>query len=261
MKLGSMFAPNRMDSPVSAIRIMIAGQITVFILWWAYATPAVIPKPLEVVQSFGDLWSTGLVGDLYTSLILYLQALFISTVFSLLLAYSSSLMFFRPAAELWSKLRFLGMVGLNFLFTLYLSGAHSLKLAMLTFSISVFMLTSMLDILDQIPREKFDLARTLRMGEWQILWEVQILGRADVMFDAMRQNGAIGWMMLAVVEGLFRSEGGLGMALMNQDKHFHLGAIAAIQILFLGLGLTQDYILGVLKNMCCPYARLLLERR
>lgn len=257
----SMFAPNRVVSPPTAIRIMIAGQIAIFIVWWTFATPAVIPKPVEVLNAFGDLWSEGLVGDLYTSLLLYMQALAISTALSLLIAYSSALAFFRPASELWAKLRFLGIVGLPFLLTLYLRGAHQLKLALLTFSISVFMVTSMLDVLDQIPKEKYDLARTLRMDDWQVLWEVQVLGRADMMIDCVRQNSAMGWMMLSVVEGLFRSEGGIGTTLVTMDKHFHLAAMAALQITFLGLGLGQDYLIGVLKNICCPYAKLLLERR
>ena len=257
----SMFAPNRIVSPQYAVRLMIAGQIAIFVAWWTFATPAVIPKPLEVIQAFGDLWSEGLVGDLYTSLILYLQALVLSTALSLLISYSAALAFFRPAAELFAKLRFLGIVGLPFLFTLYIRGAHDLKLALLTFSISVFMVTSMLDVLDQTPKEKFDLARTLRMNEWQVMWEVQILGRADLMFDAVRQNSAMGWMALSFVENLFRSEGGVGAGLATMDKHFHLSAVAALQISFLLIGLTQDHLIGVLKNICCPYAKLLLERR
>jgi len=39
---------------------------------------------------------------------------------------------------------------------------------------------------------------------------VIVLGRADAAFDAMRQNAAMGWMMLTMVEGISRSEGGIG---------------------------------------------------
>lgn len=256
----STFAPLRVISP-TVTRIMIAGQVTLFLVWWALATPAIIPKPWEVMDSLKDLWSQGLVGDLYTSLVLYLEAVLCATALSLTLAYASCIPFFRPIAEGWGKMRFLGLIGLPFLFTLYLSGAHELKLAMLTFSISVFLVTSMVDVLDSIPKEKYDLARTLRMNEWQVVWEVQVLGRADCMFDAVRQNAAIGFMMLGMVEGLFRSEGGIGTVLMTQDKHFHLASVAAIQLAILVIGLSQDWMLGVLKNVCCPYATLLLERR
>jgi len=119
----------------------------------------------------------------------------------------------------------------------------------------------MIDILDQIPKEKYDLARTLRMNDWQIILEVQVLGRADFMFDAVRQNSAMGWAMLPMVEALFRGEGGLGVAFATMDRHFHLASIVALQILVIVVGLFQDYIIGVVKNVFCPYASLLLERR
>lgn len=254
------WSPNQMISKTN-IRLLITYQVIMFVIFWSFATPPVIPKPLEVLQSLGYLWNTGLGESLYTSVGLYAEALFLATVFSLIVAYASAIPFLRPVTTGWAKLRFLGLVGLPFLFTLYLSGAHQLKLALLSFSISVFMVTSMLDIVDSIPKEKYDLARTLRMGEWQVLWEVVILGRADVMFDAVRQNAAIGWMMLPMIEGLFRSEGGIGALLETMNKHFHLADVAAIQISILLVGLGQDYLIGVIKSFTCPYASLLLERR
>lgn len=119
----------------------------------------------------------------------------------------------------------------------------------------------MLDVLAAIPKEKYDLARTLRMGEWQVLWEVQILGRIDVMFDVIRQNGAMAWLMLPLVEGLVRSGGGIGVVLVTQNKQFHLADIFAIQLSILGLGVFQDFGIGWIKKTVCPYADLLLERR
>ncbi len=112
-----------------------------------------------------------------------------------------------------------------------------------------------------VPKEKFDLARTLRMGEWRVVWEVIVLGRADAAFDAMRQNAAMGWMMLTMVEGISRSEGGIGALLLNQNKHFRLEAVFAIQIAILLIGLFQDYALGLAKKFLFPYADLQLEKR
>jgi NitT/TauT family transport system permease protein len=256
----AVLQPNRVVSK-TALRLLIFGQLMLFLAFWGLGTASVIPKPWEVLGALGDLWSDGIVEQLMVSLALYAEALLLATAWSLAISYAASMTFFRPIADGWSKLRFLGMVGLPFLFTLYLSGAHQLKLALLAFSISVFMVTSMLDVLAGIPREKYDLARTLRMGEWRVVWEVMVLGRIDFAFDVMRQNAAIGWMMLGMVEGLFRSEGGIGTVLMTQDKHFHLAAVAAIQVAILGLGLAQDYAIGVVKQIVCPYASMLLERR
>lgn len=252
--------PNR-TLPPDTVWLIIGGQIALFLVWLTWATPAVIPKPLEVVQALGYLVSQGLVQHLYVSLMLYLEAVGLATVISLGMAYLAALPALRPLATGWSKLRFLGLTGLPFFLTLYIHSAHGLKLALLTFSISVFTTISMLDVLDQIPREKYDLAHTLRMGDWQTLWEVQVLGRADIAFDVIRQNSAIGWMMLGMVEAMFRSEGGIGTILANQDKTFQLSGVAAIQVSILGVGLLQDYGIAALKRLCCPYASLLTNRR
>ena len=65
------------------------------------------------------------------------------------------------------------------------------------------------------------------MSEWRAVWEVVVLGTADKAFDVLRQNAAIGWMMLTMVEGIARAEGGVGAMLLNQSKHFHLAEVFA----------------------------------
>jgi NitT/TauT family transport system permease protein len=67
--------------------------------------------------------------------------------------------------------------------------------------------------------------------------------------------------MLTMVEGISRAQGGLGAMLLNQNKHFHLAEVFAIQLLILAIGILQDYAIGALRRICCPYADLLLERR
>jgi NitT/TauT family transport system permease protein len=184
-----------------------------------------------------------------------------ATLISLGLAYLTVVPAFQPIAMAVSKGRFLGMVGLTFFFTIIFSSGHRLKVSLLVFGVAVFFVTSMIDVVAQIPKEKFDLARTLRMGEWRVVWEVIVLGKADAAFDAMRQNAAMGWMMLTMVEGISRSEGGIGALLLNQNKHFRLEAVFAIQIAILLIGLFQDYALGLAKKFLFPYADLQLEKR
>lgn len=258
--LAGSFSPNRVV-PKNTTRLIICFQIALFFIYWQFFSKDLLPKPMEVVNAYAQLWEDGLVGDLIKSLFLFLQALTAATAIALTISYAAALPFFRPFAEFWSKFRFLGMVGMPFVFTIYFHGAHMPKLSMLIFFITVFMVTSMIDILDGIPKEKYDLARTLRMNEWQVIWEVQILGRADFAFDMVRQNAAIGWMMLASVEAIWKFEGGIGAKLSIEDHQFGLEQIAAMQLLILGVGLLQDYGLGKLKDLCCPYAKLLLERK
>ncbi len=88
-----------------------------------------------------------------------------------------------------------------------------------------------------------------------------MLGTADKAFEVLRQNAAIGWLMLTLVEGIVRSEGGVGAMLLSQQKHFRLADVFAIQIVILLVGLVQDFGIGLLRHIVCPYANLTLERK
>ena len=255
------FSPNRVISR-PAFRFIIVFQIAVLLVVWATSTYVFLPKPMDVWRAFLDLWNhEGLGQELITSFLLNVQAMAWATVISLLLAYVTVVPFFQPIVAAISKGRFLGMVGLTFFFTIIFASGHRLKVSLLVFGVSVFFVTTMIDVVAQVPKEKFDLARTLRLGEWRVVWEVIVLGRADIAFDAMRQNAAMGWMMLTMVEGISRSEGGVGALLLNQNKHFRLEAVFAIQIAILFIGLFQDYALGLIKKFLFPYADLQLEKR
>src|SRR5437763_14056982 len=111
---------------------------------------------------------------------------------------------------------------------------------MLVFAMTVFFVTSMAAVIVQIPKGTFDHARTLRMKEWRVVGEVVVLGTADKAFEVLRQNAAIGWMMLTMVEGVVRSQGGVGAMLLNNMKYFKLPEVYAIQIAILIVGLLQD---------------------
>ena len=53
------------------------------------------------------------------------------------------------------------------------------------------------------------------MGEWRVVWEVVILGTIDKAFEVFRQNAEIGWMMLTMVESMYRQGGGIGRLLVR----------------------------------------------
>jgi NitT/TauT family transport system permease protein len=257
----SVFAPNRSVSP-HVLRLLIAIQVGMAVgLWWM-APFEVLPRPDEVLRSIHRLWfEEGLGAELVTSFTVNLQALAWTLAISLTLSYLTVVPFFRPIAAAVAKGRFLSLVGLTFVFTLLLGGGRPLKVSLLVLGMTVFYVTSMADVVSSISKESFDHARTLRMSEWRAVWEVVVLGTADKAIDILRQNAAIGWMMLTMVEGIARSEGGIGAMLLNESKHFRLSDVFAIQIVILLVGILQDYAIGVLKRVVCPYSELTLERR
>jgi NitT/TauT family transport system permease protein len=260
-RLADAFAPNRAVSS-AVVRLIALVQAAAFLVFWWLSPVEVLPNPAEVATALRSQWfEEGLGRELMISFGVNLQALFLTLLISLTLSYLTVVPFFRPLAAAVSKGRFLGLIGLTFLFTLMLGGGRPLKVALLVFGMTVFFVTSMVDVVASIPRDTFDHARTLRMGEWRATWEVVVRGTADKAMEVLRQNAAIGWMMLTMVEGISRAEGGVGAMLLNQNKHFHLPEVFAIQILILTVGILQDYALGGLKRLLFPYAELTLERR
>ncbi|PYS51370.1 MAG: nitrate ABC transporter permease [Acidobacteria bacterium] len=244
--LAAAFLPNRAVSKTT-MRVIIVAQVALALMAWWLSPFAVLPRPLEVFRALRSLWfEQGLGPELVTSFIMNLQALGLTILISLGLSYLTVLPAFRPLATAISKGRFLGLIGLTFAFTLIIGGGHSLKVSLLVFGMVVFFVTSMAAIVAEIPKDRFDHARTLRMSEWRVVWE---------------QNAAIGWMMLTMVEGISRAEGGIGAMLLNQNKHFRLAEVFAIQLVILTVGLGQDYGIGILKRMICPYSEIRLERK
>lgn len=254
-----IFTPNKVISP-AVFRLILLGEAAIFLILWLLSPFKVLPRPGEVFTALGTLWRGGIGQELIVSFGLFLQALALSTVISAGLAYLTVIPVFRPLALVVSRGRFLSLVGFSVVFTLMLGGDRPVKLAMLTLGMSVFLLTSLLSIIAEIPRSQYDYARTLRLSEWRVVWEVVIRGTLDKFIDAVRQNAAIAWTLLPMVEALYRSEGGLGVALDIERKYFHMDKVFAIQLLVLCVGLFQDYAIGLIRQIFCPWADLNKER-
>ncbi len=253
--------PNRIISPTVMQIVIWIEAIGALIVWTVWPLK-ILPRPVEVLHAFRELWMhQGLGQELGVSFGLNLEALAVATVLALGLSYLTVLPVFRPIVAAVGRGRFLSLTGFTFIFTAAYGGGRPLKLMMLVFAMTVFYVTSMASVIAQIPRSEFDHARTLRMKEWRVVWEVVVLGTVDRAFEVLRQNAAIGWMMLTMVEGIVRSEGGIGMMLLNENKYLKLAAVFAIQGLILIVGLMQDYAIGVLRRVVCPYANLTLERK
>ena len=48
----------------------------------------------------------------------------------------------------------------------------------------------------------------------------------------------------------------VSVILLNQNKHLRLDSVFAIQLVILAMGILMDYLIGLLKNIFCPYATL-----
>ena len=162
--------------------------------------------------------------------------------------------------KLVAKARFLTTIGLTFLFAQMLSDASDQKMALLLFSLSVFLVASFLGVIGNVTKDELDYARTLKMNEWRTMYEVIIRGKMSDMYDAFVQNFGMSWMMLIMIESLCRSEGGVGIIASDANKHFRLDQVYAIQIVILCTGIFLDFILMWLKGILFPYSTIKLQK-
>lgn len=236
--------------------IMFSWLFLIIAFWFAcsFGEVHLFPTPKQVLNGFIDLWNEGLVTHIVSSFALCLQAVFISIIISLLLAYSTAIPFFKPMGTFISKLRYLPLTGIAFYIGVLISGARDIQIWVLVVFMTTFLTTSLMQMVKDIPEEEFFHARTLGCNRWEALWEVVIKGRLDYVIELVRQNLAIVWMMLVTVESILVAAGGLGTLIKNGDRLGDNGRVIAVQIIIVILGLALDFGLTKLRKSLFRYS-------
>lgn len=256
-----LFAPFAQLNRQTIISLIIAELIIALSIWHFSASGGLIPTPGRVGTSIIKITTTSIFWDnFFSSLSLTFNGMLISIIIALIVSYASLIPVFAPVAKFIVKCRYLTLTGLIFLFTLLTKDGSQLKLSLLIFGIVPFFVTSLLSTIESINVQEFEYCKTLRMSNWQTLYEIVIVGRLDQVFDVMRQNFAIAWMMITMVEGLNMSEGGLGTLLIKSNKYIDLGTVFGILLIIFILGVIFDFILAQLRYWFFPYTKIQIRK-
>jgi ABC-type nitrate/sulfonate/bicarbonate transport system permease component len=237
--------------------IQLCWLAAIILLWIMSSTSDrhLFPTPIQVINGFGNLWKAGLVVHIGSSLALCAQSVLYGSIISLIFCYLSPLPILKPIATFISKLRFLPLTGISFYVSILINDARSIQVWVLVIFMATFLITSILGVINDIPEEEFDHARTQGCTRWEMLWEVVIKGRFDFMIETIRQNLAIVWMMLVSVEGILMAAGGLGTLIKNGDKMGDNGRVIAVQIIIILFGVGLDLLLRTIRKMCFRYSK------
>lgn len=229
-------------------------------IWYRFGA-ALIPGPFKVLTAISELLrSSEFYQALVASLYLTVKGMAISMVIALFISYAYFLPLFRPLGHFIVKCRYLTLTGLIFLFTLLTSNGSELKLSLLVFGIVPFFVTSLISQLDAINEQEYELCKTMRMNNWEAWFEVIIIGRMDEVVETLRQNFAIAWLMITMIEGLSMSEGGLGVLLIKANKYVNLPRVFALMVVILLMGIFFDYLLGLTRIWLFPHTRLQVRK-
>jgi NitT/TauT family transport system permease protein len=126
-------------------------------------------------------------------------------------------------------------------------------MSLLIFGIVPYFVTSFLSVVNNIPQQEIDKSYVNRRTSFETLYEVVIKGKLDLLFEVMRQNFAISWMMITTVEAYDMSGGGIGVMLLKSNKHLDLGPVFAMLFIVLMTGMLFDYGLGKLRYILFEY--------
>jgi ABC-type nitrate/sulfonate/bicarbonate transport system permease component len=250
------FKPLEGINKTGTTTIMFSWLILLIIFWvgCSFGETHLFPTPTQVLNGFKDLWSGGLVVHIMSSIALCAQAVVISIIISLVFAYSSAIPFFKPVGTFMTKLRFLPLTGIAFYVGVLIHDARGIQIAVLIVFMTTFLTTSLMNMIKDIPEEEFFHARTLGCNRWETLWEVVIKGRFDYVFELVRQNLAIVWMMLVTVESILVAAGGLGTLIKNGDRLGDNGRVIAVQIIIVLLGLSLDFLITKIRKGLFRYS-------
>lgn len=250
-RLSSIFTPNGSFAPNS---LLIGAWLAIFTVLWLVLMPAIFPTPLEVVLALPSLWDDGVGPELLSSWLVNFEALILSTLIGLPICYLSRTPAIVPLSTGLAKLRFTGSAVFYLPLLMVLPSAHSIKVGLLTLGELFYLVTTMSGVINSIPESRYDDAATLKMSPLKAVWYVNIRGTIPAAIDAIKDNAGVGWSMLMFVEGLVRSEGGIGVVLFNSEKHTSYDNFFAAVLLVIIVGVGQDWFLRTVRKAVCPYA-------
>lgn len=248
-KFFTPFQELRSSSKTIIVTVWLALLITFWFVSSSIGTTHLFPTPAQVFKGLGDVWSEGLIIQLGSSLSLCFQAIFYSVIISMAFSYLTTIAFSKSLGTFLSKLRYLPPTGIAFYVTIMMSDARQIQVWVLVIFMSTFLITSLIQMIKDIPNEEFDHAKTLGCNHWEILWEVVIKGRIDYVIELVRQNLAIVWVMLVTIESILVAAGGLGVLIKNGDRLGSNGRVIAIQAIIILIGVCLDFLLTRLRKL------------
>ena len=217
-----------------------------------------IPKPFEILQTlFGILQTRNFYDDLFASLTLTFKAMSLAILIALPISYLVKIAFFEGITLFITKLRFLTLTGLGFVFLVLLNGdSASFRISLLLFGIIPFFVTSLLSEYAKITTDELNLCKTLKMSPWQSLYELVIYGKLDSAILAVGVNFAICWIMITYVEGQTMGYGGLGTIMIKQQKYLHLTEVFSILTIIFTIGNLSDFLTTKFREIAFPHTSI-----
>lgn len=215
------------------------------VLWCL--SPVLIPGPLQTLTRLWEFLSDlDFYLDILSSLMITIAGMLVSVVLACVIAFLTTMPAFSPLKVL-PVLRFMSMAGFTFMFTLLLSGAYEVKIALLMLGIVPFFVLTLTSAITEIDQNEYDFWTTLGYGKWQQVYYILIRGKAELVLKAVKFNFAISWIMIGYIETYSMANGGIGVLLSKANGRTQIDKVLALQMCVIAFGSLFDYGLGRLR--------------
>lgn len=246
--------------PARAAAVQVGGAAAALLLWHGVSAaglvhPGILPAPLKVLASFGDLLGSGLPWNAWQSIKLNAMGYAEAVVICLPLGFVIGL-FRTPKAmseRLLSALRFLPLPAALGVFIAAFGIGSGMKVHFLAAGITVYLLPTIVGRVGETPEVLDQTARTLGASRWQRIRHVfipDVLARA---FDDIRVLVAISWTYITIAEVVNSSAGGLGAMAELARRQSRVDKVYAVLVVVILIGWFQDWTFKRLDRALFPH--------
>lgn len=213
------------------------------------------PSPSEVATAIYNMWAKHqLLSHVAATVKLNIVGLVYSTIISLIISYINVIPIFQPFNTFVKLLRYIPFIGFTLIFFSLFTIGWPTKVAMLTTGMTFFLVTSMTEVINSIPKMKYELAKVLGYNDGQIFYNVVVRPTFPQMIDMVAQNAAIGWIMITSIETYSRNEKGIGTQLYAYYSTNNLPEVYGLLLIIGLIALLEDNLFSLLKRYLFPYS-------
>ena len=247
----------------TGILLGILGIALVVGIWFLFTMgtspilkPSILPSPSRVVGAFADLYfENSIIQNTCLSIGLtmsgYLEAILIAIPLGFLIGLFP---IFRGGFQKQvDAMRYIPIVALGGLFTVWFGIGTAMKVHFLAFGIVIFLLPVVIQRIFEVKDVFLKTVYTLGASDWQTIKTVYWPSVISRLSDDIRVLTAISWTYIVFIE-LRGSQGGLGDLIYKAGfRQGRADKIFAIVIIIMIFGVIQDRIFVALDRHFFPY--------
>lgn len=241
---------------------LITIQLLALGLFMHFNQNDLIPAPLDIIKTFLFYVSGGgeFYDDFFATFLFVIRGMGYAMILTMLMTYLRVVPFFTPFVDFVTKCRYLTLSTVLIMFTMIVKGGNlsDLKMLLLLFGTVPFFVNSFVEetaIGKGTPEYHLNKAFVNKMGRWEALYKVIIIGKLDRLFLVVKANFAIAWAVITTVEANAMNEGGIGTIISKSNKHMVIGELIAIALLILLIGILFDLAYGWARWGVFPFTR------